>query len=427
MKALRIAIACGGLCAGKGGSERAAVDMAREMAARGHSPLLLGWEGLSRAVSPVFEIPGAIPFLVVRHSGQHDYIEYLKNYLIGEKIDVFLSIQSDFAHLFWQQVCKGSGIPFIYSEQSDPHANLRISKWNHAGRLAALSGADCIHTLLNIHAKDIPENFTDKIRVIPNAAPINALASDPIGGIRKKLLFLARLAPPKRPEILISAFTQIMNDHPDWDLELWGGGPKMKDLLKQVSSQDICLRVKIMGISHNPAEAFAGAQIFCLPSDYEGLPLTALEAMSAGLPVTGFGACRGLAGVVRNGETGLLSDEATPQSLAMALDRLMGDPELRARMGKAAKKECAKYAPDKIYDQWENLFFEMAELKNRTAMDAMSDEKFTNRANLSAAARAEWLYRDFEGAMPWSFAWLKERACNFALNIAGKHGSKGLS
>lgn len=427
MKKLHIAIACGGLCVGKGGSERAAVNMAHEMAKRGHSPLLLGWEDPYGNITPVFELSPDIPFLAVRHSGHHEYIKYLRNYLIGEKIDIFLSIQSDYAHLFWLMVCKKSGIPFIYSEQSDPTANLRVSQWNQAGWLAALSGADCIHSLLHTHTKGIQKIFKDKIWVIPNSSPLQTLPADPVGGDRKKLLFLARFAPPKRPEILISAFSQIMDRHPAWDLELWGHGPHEKNLEQQITSNNLGKRVKIMGIANNPSAVFSTAQLYCLPSDYEGLPLTALEAMSAGLPVTGFATCNALAEIICSGETGMLADEATPQSLAKVLDRLMSDPALRTKIGEAAKKECAKYAPDKIYDQWENLFHEMAESKNRTIMDAMADEEFANRANLSTAARSEWLYRDFEGKIPWSFSWLKERSANLIRKLADNFSHKGVS
>ncbi len=427
MKALRIAIACGGLCIGKGGSERAAVNIACEMKSRGHFPFLFSYEAPDGNTGCAYKIPEDIPFLAVRSFERHDYLSYMKNFLVAENFDVFLSLQSDFTHLYWMMLCKGSGIPFICSERAAPAWITRNGYWNQAGRLASLAGADCIHNLLDIYAESIPPIFAGKLRIIPNAAPINAISANPAGGQRKKLLYLARFKAPKKPQILISAFSQILNKHPEWDLELWGHGPQEKELRQQISANGLGSRVKIMGIAHKPAEVYASAQIYCLPSDFEGFPNSVLEAMAAGLPVVGFASCRGLAGVVNNGETGLLSEEATPQSLAITLGRLLGDAGLRVRMGESAKKESAKYAPDKIYDQWENLFFEMSELKNRTAMDAMRDEKFTNRANLSAAARAEWLYRDFEGAMPWSFAWLKERACNFALNIAGKHGSKGLS
>ena len=116
----------------------------------------------------------------------------------------------------------------------------------------------------------------------------------------------------------------------------WAAG---KELRQQNSANGPGSRVKIMGIAHKPAEVYASAQIYCLPSDFEGFPNSVLEAMAAGLPVVGFASCRGLAGVVNNGETGLLSEEATPQSLAITLGRLDGRRRLaESEWGESAKK-----------------------------------------------------------------------------------------
>ncbi len=121
-----------------------------------------------------------------------------------------------------------------------------------------------------------------------------------------------------------------------------------------------------MGIAHKPAEVYASAQIYCLPSDFEGFPNSVLEAMAAGLPVVGFASCRGLAGVVNNGETGLLSEEATPQSFGHNAWQIDGRRRLASQNGRISQKSesPAKYAPDKIYDQWENLFLKC--LNSRT-------------------------------------------------------------
>lgn len=58
--------------------------------------------------------------------------------------------------------------------------------------------------------------------------------------------------------------------------------------------------------------------------------------------------------LIKDGETGLLVDNGV-EPLAEALDKLMSDQELRMRMGAAAKADMARYAPEKIWDQWEEL------------------------------------------------------------------------
>lgn len=79
------------------------------------------------------------------------------------------------------------------------------------------------------------------------------------------------------------------------------------------------------------------ADIFCLPSWWEAMPLTVLEAMASGLPVvaTDVG---DVSDVVLDGVTGLVVPPRDPAALAAALDRLLGDADLRRKMGAAGRR-----------------------------------------------------------------------------------------
>ena len=80
----------------------------------------------------------------------------------------------------------------------------------------------------------------------------------------------------------------------------------------------------------------AAADIFALPSHFEGLPMSVIEAMLTGLPVVATD-IRGPREQVVDGETGLLVPPAPVAPLARALRRLAADPALRARMGAAGR------------------------------------------------------------------------------------------
>jgi glycosyltransferase involved in cell wall biosynthesis len=82
------------------------------------------------------------------------------------------------------------------------------------------------------------------------------------------------------------------------------------------------------------AAILAASDIFVLPSHFEGLPMSVIEAMLCGLPVVATD-IRGPREQVVHGETGLLVPPATVAPLADALTRLATDPILRARMGEA--------------------------------------------------------------------------------------------
>lgn len=425
MKNLRLAIACSGICLGKGGSERTAVNMAVEMSKRGHYALLLGWEGPGRSITPAYRIPADIPFIAVNPDGKHDYIDYLRNYLVAQKIDVFLSLQCNSAHLLWQQACLGSGIPFICSERVDPIYGIEKIYWNRPGRLAALAGADCIHELLPGYADSVPDHLRQKVVVIPNGAPYNPLVHSMNHSSRKSVLYLARLCEQKRPYLLVEAFCGLMDKYPEWDLEIWGHGLLEKILREQIIKAGSGNRIRFHGQCDNPAQAYAASDIYCLPSSHEGFPNTVLEAMSAGLPTVGFKSCAALADIVEDNKTGLLAPENNAASLALTLERLMSDCEMRAKFGLAAKEAAATYAPATVYDQWEQLFQTLSKSRDNTIMDKLAAAEFACRADLSTSARQEWVFRNYGESMPWSFAWLKERAGNLVRNLYAEKFSKG--
>jgi len=95
-------------------------------------------------------------------------------------------------------------------------------------------------------------------------------------------------------------------------------------------------RLRLLGYRDDVPALMAAADIFVLPSRFEGLPMSVIEAMLAGLPVV---ACdvRGPAEQVVHGVTGLLVPPGDADALAAALQRLAGDAELRRRMGEAGR------------------------------------------------------------------------------------------
>lgn len=95
-------------------------------------------------------------------------------------------------------------------------------------------------------------------------------------------------------------------------------------------------RLVLLGYRHDVPRVLAGADVFCLPSHFEGLPMSAIEAMLTGLPVVSTD-IRGPREMVVPGETGLLVPPMQAAPLADALARLAGDAALRARMGQAAR------------------------------------------------------------------------------------------
>jgi len=107
------------------------------------------------------------------------------------------------------------------------------------------------------------------------------------------------------------------------------------------------------------ADCYAEAQVLCLPSRREGVPLVLLEAMSFGLPViaTPVG---GVADYVEHEDNGLLVPPGDIDALAVSIAMLAADPELRARLGEAGRRRIAEQAgPDTIARRWRETYAEL--------------------------------------------------------------------
>ena len=93
-----------------------------------------------------------------------------------------------------------------------------------------------------------------------------------------------------------------------------------------------------------------------IPSTWpEPFGIVALEAMDAGVPVVA-SRIGGLADIVRDGETGLLVPPGDVPALAAAMERLLGDARLRARLGAAARAELVRYAADRVVPRIEAVY-----------------------------------------------------------------------
>ena len=109
------------------------------------------------------------------------------------------------------------------------------------------------------------------------------------------------------------------------------------------------------GQVQDPAPWYRTARIFALPSRYEGTPNALLEAMAAGLAVVVSDASAGALEFVTDGETGLVVPAEDDRALAAALRRLIGDGDLRRRLGDAARRRIAREAVAGPTEAWDRL------------------------------------------------------------------------
>ncbi len=169
-------------------------------------------------------------------------------------------------------------------------------------------------------------------------APDLYRARGPADAGRQRLLFVGRLAGIKGVPILLEAVATLRERFPAMTLTLIGDGPERGAIEAEAARRGIADHVEFTGYLSQAAvaERLAEADLFVLPSFAEGVPVVLMEAMAAGLPVV---ATRvgGVAELVEDGVSGVLTAPGDPGALAEGIGRLLDDAGLRARMGRAGR------------------------------------------------------------------------------------------
>ena len=116
-----------------------------------------------------------------------------------------------------------------------------------------------------------------------------------------------------------------------------GSGPEEASLRAKVESAGLSGSFTLLGSRSDVGALLAAADAFCLPSRHEGLPISLLEAMQAGLAcvATRVG---GVPGMIADGVEGLLVEPDDPEELAAALGRVLGDADAGGAMGARARE-----------------------------------------------------------------------------------------
>jgi glycosyltransferase involved in cell wall biosynthesis len=150
-------------------------------------------------------------------------------------------------------------------------------------------------------------------------------------------LFVGRLSYQKGLDVLLRIWRRFVERRPGATLLVLGEGPDGASLRRQAEALGVSGSVDFRGLRLDVRPHYAAADLFVLPSRYEGLPNVMLEAMAAGLPVIA-SRVSGTEDVVEDGRNGLLVPPGEPRALLDALLRLTGEPEMGERLGKEARK-----------------------------------------------------------------------------------------
>jgi len=218
---------------------------------------------------------------------------------------------------------------------------LKLAPFWRGRLLAVLQAADRVVVIGNHWAGFVTTTLglpAAKVRLIVNGVPDpGRLPAAPVDDGPCRLLALGELGPRKgTPEIIEAAAGDLLARR-NIQVTLAGNGP-VDEYRRTVAARGLGGRMALPGwVSATDAQSLLrDCHIFLLPSRDEGLPIAILEAMAAGRAIvaTPVGA---IPDAIEDGVTGLVVPPGDAGALASALDRLIGDPALRQRLGDAAR------------------------------------------------------------------------------------------
>ncbi len=222
-------------------------------------------------------------------------------------------------------------------------------------------------------AKTVNDVYGQNIHtpVIFNGIPAwRFISEEKRNGTRAKenviLIHVGSFGPAKNHQLLLEAFTLVVIEYPRMQLWLIGDGPLRPAMERLVKETGLDNKVLFVGEVPNVEDFLADCDLLVLSSDWEGVPLTILEAMAASKPVisTNVG---GVSELVRDEVTGILVPPRDPQALAQGILRLAEDPDLRQRMGDAAQKRASeRFDISKTAKEYEALYLKLLEERGRT-------------------------------------------------------------
>lgn len=216
----------------------------------------------------------------------------------------------------------------------------------HKDVLKAKNQIDGFSILTEQQKSDLEKRFgvADNFYVIPNAiSPPKTLGDQ--NHFANLIATNARLAPQKRLDRAIRAFSILLKQIPDAKFHIHGSGQLKNQLVELINELDVGHAVVLKGYDPKARENLNDVVCYWNTSRYEGFSLATLEAMSQGCPVVAFDVKYGLRDHVINDFNGFLIEEDDIASFVERTVSIMKDRELFNRLSKGAFETAQKYPP----------------------------------------------------------------------------------
>lgn len=323
-----------------GGAERFVSTFASYLADQGYDIHVLTYE-VSDKDYPLSDKVNlhVMPFVEDSISGKFLRIRRMQQALAEIDADVLLPF-IDTVVVCTYLANLGLGKKFIYTVRNSPwHDDAgRFSKFM---RKIIAAKADSIMLQNREQEAFFPDSYRNRICIVPNpvAEKFRICKKEHYAERITRLTAVGRLHVQKNIPLLLSAVKAVARENPHIRLEVYGEGDLKQELEDLILQQDLAHVCRLMGRTFDVEGILKETDLFVMSSDYEGMPNALIEALAMGVPCISSDCRTGPRSLIRDGQTGLLFETGSLDSLKEKLTWALRHPEEMNRMGKAARED----------------------------------------------------------------------------------------
>ena len=348
---------------GSGGAQRVLINMLNEWAKQEYQLALIT---INSEQEDFFQVPDNIKrirlFMGKRSSnmmlGAYNNMKRiftLRNELKKMQPDIVLSFIGA-TNIIALLSSIGLGSKVIISERNDPSRQSLGLVWDLLRKIIyPLATCVTANSKIAINTMSSYVNIK-KLKYTPNPVVIPDKII-PVRYQRPSFLAVGRLEEQKAYDIILQAFAESDAKRKGWGLTILGDGALKDELVNLAVKLDINDCIDWKGKVNNPFSYYASAKAFLLPSRFEGMPNSLLEAMSMGLPCVISDALQGPAEFVVEGKTGWVVPVGDVKALSSWMTMIMGQSNDVLEIAKQGKEEVLQHmSMNKSLLVWESIF-----------------------------------------------------------------------
>lgn len=345
-----------------GGAERVVAELSSRLSEQGHDVYV----ALIASAKTVYNISESVTVLDCTRRYKVPGLGFVKRAMQIRKM--ILKYRPDAVVSFTVAVniysvlsCIGTGTHLVLAERNDPRFD-PVKRGSRIARKFLYPQADSFVFQTEGEKEFFSKKIQKRSAVIFNPANPNIPAPF-IGERRRTFVSVSRLEPQKNIKMAIDAFKRVSEIYPDFLFEIYGAGGLKEALENYIKGQGLCEKVILKGASSSVYEEIKDCFAFLLPSDYEGMSNSLIEAMALGLPaVSTDHPSGGAREIITDGVNGFLVPVGDSSAMAEKMLRLISSSDLQKKISNEAVKIREVLDIDKICEQWTS--FLMQSMKN---------------------------------------------------------------